>query len=887
MSPAAAATSKGIMSASTWTQRLPRKPREDKKVNSIHAPASVQARPARMTQKRKRGIESMAKKEDPPRDCRFSELTDAQAQMAKRLRIGQVRDLRLALSAMSLFALDADTAFGSHGALGGDQLRPRRGLQANWCGVEVHILDTFMCHRVFRADVAEMKPHRQRANCRVLGAVHTVRADELQHLRLDFLLTLKNGSAVLEALGMQVPPVNPPLPLHESGFSGEVPAEAEHFSQVSQKSVVIEPSQAKEHVAWAAKYGFTHKVLPENRRTDVSFLLDLPLPRPFVAQAYRCSTCRHGQLLMDHVPLQDVRKLPPAATQTYFVPTVADIKARFPEALVCKLPREAPVYFTKPFFFHIAQNLYETFNVRSVRRHIVSTYAAHALAEAMRLKREGHEPYSLAWQLCSVPHDGILRGLLLKGLAPHMELMCKNMQQKQFLHNSKGIRVDGNFDLAKIIRVPEGQEAFTAVLGICGLDGSLLVPFVPVSRESLRKIQEVLAPIFQDMITTFLEHGYALEDAVPVFLSTDNYRAHRLGLTRLCHKAFEALRVETEGDTPKGPVRKRTVDPFLKVPTIITADPQHRIIKMRALVSCHSNDGQDFLFDFIDCVNRLSAPLQQQKSAVDEERPPQLGSVEKKMLTQAVRLPKAKFDPLMAESEDSLGNLKLWMGHSTVGVAPEWQQLFGAFPPRGTLARIARRLQVELHANVKGHGWGSPKEFCLELTKLNKWYATGKKSMTRRRGIRRGHKAGPWRSGRPVVLTKKIRKQLKLIGSGTGLEGLWNWRSIASHLQTASIPVQTGTVAVERLWANAGDFYPDAANNMALEWWSLLSQLTYVRFNYRHFNQSSLPNWCRGDSLLAQRLDALTSLARALSEDQDTLPAISALQATFETAAEP
>ena len=87
-----------------------------------------------------------------------------------------------------------------------------------------------------------------------------------------------------------------------------------------------------------------------------------------------------------------------------------------------------------------------------------------------------------------------------------------------------------------------------------------------------------------------------------------------------------------------------------------------------------------------------------------------------------------------------------------------------------SLARIARRLQVELHANVKGHGWGSPKEFCLELTKLNKWYATGKKSMTRRRGIRRGHKAGPWRSGRSVVLTKKIRKQLKLIGSGTGLD---------------------------------------------------------------------------------------------------------------------
>ena len=73
---------------------------------------------------------------------------------------------------------------------------------------------------------------------------------------------------------------------------------------------------------------------------------------------------------------------------------------------------------------------------------------------------------------------------------------------------------------------------------------------------------------------------------------------------------------------------------------------------------------------------------------------------------------------------------------------------------------------------------------------------------------------------------------------------------------------------------------------MTLGWWTLLSKLAYFRYNYRHFNGSSLPTWCRGDSLLAQRVDALVSLARALSAEQDPLPAISVLQSTFEMTAD-
>ena len=137
------------------------------------------------------------------------------------------------------------------------------------------------------------------------------------------------------------------------------------------------------------------------------------------------------------------------------------------------------------------QALYESFNAREVRRQAVAAYAAHALAETLRMCRDGLQPYSLAWQVSAVPDDRVLRHMLLKGLTPHLLDVCRSFQQKQLLRNSKGIRLDGNFDLAKIIRVPDGGEAFTAVLGVCGLDGSLLVPFIPLTRESLTTIQAV------------------------------------------------------------------------------------------------------------------------------------------------------------------------------------------------------------------------------------------------------------------------------------------------------------------------------------------------------------------------------------------------------------
>ena len=60
--------------------------------------------------------------------------------------------------------------------------------------------------------------------------------------------------------------------------------------------------------------------------------------------------------------------------------------------------------------------------------------------------------------------------------------------------------------------------------------------------------------------------------------------------------------------------------------------------------------------------------------------------------------------------------------------------------------------------------------------------------------------------GRQTVITAKVRKHLRVLCSSVKPEGLFNWKTVASLLHTADIPMQSGTVPVERLWANYVDF---------------------------------------------------------------------------------
>ena len=56
---------------------------------------------------------------------------------------------------------------------------------------------------------------------------------------------------------------------------------------------------------------------------------------------------------------------------------------------------------------------------------------------------------------------------------------------------------------------------------------------------------------------------------------------------------------------------------------------------------------------------------------------------------------------------------------------------------------------------------------------------------------------------------------------------------------------------------------------MGRPWWNLLNDLGYLRYSYRHFNHDELPSFTRGDTLLAERIDNLITLTRALRKGTD------------------
>ena len=54
-----------------------------------------------------------------------------------------------------------------------------------------------------------------------------------------------------------------------------------------------------------------------------------------------------------------------------------------------------------------------------------------------------------------------------------------------------------------------------------------------------------------------------------------------------------------------------------------------------------------------------------------------------------------------------------------------------------------------------------------------------------------------------------------------------------------------------------------------MEWFEILLHLCYLRYTYRHFGSHRLPTWCEKDSLLAGRLDEITSTVRTVADLAD------------------
>ncbi|CAJ1370556.1 unnamed protein product [Effrenium voratum] len=144
-----------------------------------------------------------------------------------------------------------------------------------------------------------------------------------------------------------------------------------------------------------------------------------------------------------------------------------------------------------------------------------------------------------------------------------------------------------------------------------------------------------------------------------------------------------------------------------------------------------------------------------------------------------------------------------------------WPALFKAAPPHGVLARTARLLGATLPAKHGYYNYQSKEDFLDEVRRMEAW-----------------------------------------------LQGLMREAALALH--AAGIESHSGTIPVERLWANIGRFIPKEATNISEAWWSFLSNLAFLRFNYRHFHKHGLPGWAREDTLVHEQVEGVMKLAEAV-----------------------
>ena len=744
-------------------------------------------------------------------------------------------------------------------------LSPQKGLFAQHGGHRsVFIVSVFDRYRVGRAHVAPVVPDKSGGYFTVsLKNVFTCRQDELDGVGVHFHACRVGASRSNTRLYFR-PADSSTQTYHESvmrhlAFTrfkqlpvGD-PSEHAIADRGASAAIGMEPRQLlpadlRAHLAVFESRGQRHCACPRSERKTVGFVLDVPLPLPFDDRGYVCTTCKNDPRV-SHCP-------------TYRLDD-DDIKRAFPGVLVHRHRGGKATYMTTRFLVHVVLSFYEVLNARATRRKLVEYYSSNSLLASA----------ALAWSMASIPRCKVIRQIVLKAFEFFLSDVVENIQKRLFVYAGQGIRGDGNYDISTRIGVKstEGHYAvrpYTVLLAWCGVDGCLLKPVTPSGTEAWVDLAADLDGLLDQLRAARLSAGMDAMESAPVFHSTDVYRKHRFLIEAFYKQKWPDASIRVDSLTPKGDALSAELLSGGSQPTMAVGEPFHDVIAVRQLCSPASNDCSDFIYDHQDMIDRLSAKLVEE--GTDAKPTIHQISVEAgKLLQCAALLPVADFKAELGKaSGDEVQELKVFLGQPACVHASAWKQIFNATPPRGTLARIARRFKFSLHETMQKVNYASPHAFRKEVRRIRTWYRPGRKGTRRRKGIIRDTNAPLRVRGRRTVWNKKIAAHYKRLLHPLRQEGLWKWRMVALALHAAGMPVHAGTIPVERLWASMKDMLPNAARLVSLEWFEMLSKLAFMRYNYRHFHHRLLPSWAESDSLIAERLDNICQAARAMHDEE-------------------
>ena len=191
---------------------------------------------------------------------------------------------------------------------------------------------------------------------------------------------------------------------------------------------------------------------------------------------------------------------------------------------------------------------------------------------------------------------------------------------------------------------------------------------------------------------------------------------HRRKIRHLYRVVWPDFRVRVMSMTPTANASHLCMRRKWRVSRLVTVtgDPLHDAIAFWKLIPPFCSDKLDLEFDHIDMLSRLSAP----PAPVDNDEAteaPVLSPGAVSLLRDAVSGTTSDFQAAIRSGGSDVASLKDFLGHRSVRKSKAWQETFGAQPPRGTLARLARRARVQLHAAHHAHRYKRKHDFVDEM----------------------------------------------------------------------------------------------------------------------------------------------------------------------------
>jgi hypothetical protein len=787
-------------------------------------------------------------------------------------------------------------------------------------GSMVFVLDTFTRRGKLHADIANVR-HRADQDW-TLGSISTVKADCLTDFRVELVVTAVSGTQVrLERL----------CSTQLGGALTLVPAlptaAVQQHIDTAHPDAHVFPAAAQAH---AERHG--HKIIPMRDRAGTEVILDIPNCKSFTHCPYRCLTCKQNSKATNSEPSyfnftdEDVRQTfphlcivrTPKEKKHYMTKRyLLEVLLQFYCKLNCREVRRSlmDICCTNSLQANLLQQA-QAVPKSKVLRHVVVQAFGRCLDDIV----DSFQQKLFLYNAQGIRHDGNM-GLARRVVLPHRATKrpCQRARRRRWILGKR--KRCGRVVLAFTGQGSKSLSVFTTLATknmsaktlfspantiLRGLDGSLLAPPRVAKSEAWADIDAQLQPLlakiklarlragcilaatqqrfFRWVVASFtnilllvnhtflVPHAGTIEQSVPVFHATDNYRGQRIRLAARYHASWPELRLQSFARTRKGDAKRRSVIPVKEMEQgcTIVGDPQHDIINLSKLLHGRAADKDDLLRDHCDLMHRLSGP--QPPNLKSDPVPTiytELSEAAACLLRSACVDPQPEFREKKAKYAEAMGELKAFLGLPHVQLSPTWKDIMGSLPPRGTLVRVANRVEASLHATSQGFGWTSPQAFRREARRIIRWYRKGKKTMRYNRSLPRTQHAPEYVRGLKTCWTQKVALHYRRFFGKIRQEGLWSWRLMSKAMRLAKLSQQSGTVSVERVWSYYLAEFPHANRGMTLDYFNVMSALLFLRFNLRHFKAHRLPGWLENDALVATKLDAILALARSQEPETD------------------